>query len=85
MHPSERKAERELYGVSRRKRGNKAREKEKEKVEGRRSRDLASASPLSDPRADPFQVPIINSIRQMHASIRSEYELSVLCTANTFS
>lgn len=38
------------------------------------SRDLASASPPSDPMTDPFQVPIINSIRQMHASAQTEYE-----------
>lgn len=44
------------------------------------SRDLASASPPSDPTADPFQVPIINSIRQMHASVRTEYERALVCS-----
>jgi len=44
------------------------------------SRDLASASPPSDPTADPFQVPIINSIRQMHASVRTEYVSALVCS-----
>lgn len=63
-----------LCGASERKRGNEGRA-----VGEGISRDLASASPPSDPTADPFQVPIINSIRQMHASARIGYENSVLC------
>lgn len=45
--------------------------KENRKNELGGARGLASASPPSDPAADPFQVPIINSVRAPNAHERA--------------